>query len=123
MDAEAFFSPATGCNIILYAVDKELNEDSGNQTTDESYPQPEHILPHDTKPKYKNAQKTHYGSEKGFQSHSAASGGRGHLERWPARHGECLPQKIVGLAGRQVNGGWRQLTLASPKGQSVKCLP
>src|ERR1039458_3903962 len=39
------FLPATRCNIILYAVDKQLNKDSRNQGTDKSYPQPEHIFP------------------------------------------------------------------------------
>jgi hypothetical protein len=74
--------PATRCNIILYAVDKQLNKDCRNQGTDKSYPQPEHIFPYTSKPKYKNAQKTHHGSEKGFQFHSTVSGERANLGRW-----------------------------------------
>ena len=76
------FLPATRCNIILYAVDKQLNKDCRNQGTDKSYPQPEHIFPYTSKPKYKNAQKTHHGSEKGFQFHSTVSGERANLGRW-----------------------------------------
>jgi hypothetical protein len=47
--------PAAGCTIIPYAVDKQLNKDSRDQATDKSYPQPEHISPCPSKPKYKNA--------------------------------------------------------------------
>jgi hypothetical protein len=47
--------PATRRNIILYAVDKQLNKDSRNQATDKSYPQPEHIFPYASKPNYQNA--------------------------------------------------------------------
>src|ERR1022692_1205923 len=46
---------ATRRNIILDAVDKQLNKDSRNQAADKSYPQPEHIFPKASKPNYKNA--------------------------------------------------------------------
>ena len=84
------FLPATRFNIILYAIDKQLNEDSRYQGTHKSYPQPEHISPRTSKPKYKNAQKTHHGSEKGFQFHSTLSGGGANLGRWSASHGRML---------------------------------
>jgi hypothetical protein len=57
---------AAGRDIVFDAVDKELNEDSRNQGTDKSYPQPERISPHGSQSKYKNAQKTHGSGEKSF---------------------------------------------------------
>jgi hypothetical protein len=64
----------------LLAVDKQLNEDSGNQNTDKSQERPEHILLDKSKPEYKDAQKTHHRSEKGSQFHSEISGGRATLD-------------------------------------------
>jgi hypothetical protein len=46
---------ATRRNIILDAVDKQLNKDPRNQATAKSYPQPEHIFLKASKPNYKNA--------------------------------------------------------------------
>lgn len=46
---------ATRRNIILDAVDKQLNKDFRNQAADKSYPHPEHIFLKASKPNYKNA--------------------------------------------------------------------
>jgi hypothetical protein len=74
-EALSCFLPATRSNIILYAVEKQLNEDSRNQATTKSYPQPEHIFLYGSKQYHKEAQKTHHGSENGFQPHSKVSVG------------------------------------------------
>jgi hypothetical protein len=61
--------PATRGNVILDAIDKQLDEDSRNKATDKSYPQPERIFPDATKTDDKDAQETHHGGEKTFQFH------------------------------------------------------
>jgi len=62
---------ARGSIIGPPAVEKHLNKDPGNQSADKSRPRPQHIVPHTSKYKHKDAEKTHYGGEKGFQFHPA----------------------------------------------------
>jgi hypothetical protein len=109
---EKVWLPITGRNFILDAVNKKLNENSRNQATEKPYPQPEHIFPYASQPNYKNAQKTHHGSEKTSQFHSPVRGGRASRRGWMIRHGIILLplREIVGSSASQVNGVvWRRI--------------
>jgi hypothetical protein len=59
-------SPATGCRIILYVGDKQLNKDPRNEAANKSDPQPKHVSLHASQQNYKQAQKAHQGGEDGL---------------------------------------------------------
>jgi hypothetical protein len=58
-------------------VNEQLHENSGNQRTDESDPQPHRIPALESKPKYQDTQKGHDSGKKPFESQPGTPGGRG----------------------------------------------
>ncbi|MGA7685798.1 MAG: hypothetical protein WCC32_12445 [Terriglobales bacterium] len=82
--------------------EEQLHENSGDQRTDESDPEPQRIPALESKPKYQDAQKGHDSGEKRFESPPGALGRRGGvrelagkitLRRWAASHGKSAPSQ------------------------------